>query len=79
MEYENSAAHHGLAVVFLTSEEIRMLTGFAQKAKQVEHLRRQGIPFYLNASGQPVVARSAVEGGRMPDAKKSWRPAILGT
>lgn len=67
--------------MFLTPDELRTLTGKAQKAKQVEHLRRQGIPFYLNASGHPIVARSAIEGGAkstQPE-RKQWRPAVLGT
>ena len=67
--------------LFLTPEEIRTLTGRAQKSKQVEQLRRSGIPFTLNASGQPIVTRTAIEGGRKEEfiTKKTWRSATLGT
>jgi hypothetical protein len=67
-------------VTFLEPDEIRVLTGKAQKAKQIEQLRRMGIPFYVNASGHPVIARVTVEGGRkdQPETLKPWRPAVLG-
>ncbi len=67
-------------MTFLDAPDIRRLTGKAQKAKQVQQLRTMGIPFYVNASGHPIVARSAVEGGRKEQAKtvQPWRPAVLG-
>jgi hypothetical protein len=67
--------------MFLTPRELRELTGKAQKAKQVEQLRRMAVPHYLNASGHPVVARAVIEGGRKehPAAHQPWRPAVLGT
>lgn len=66
--------------MFLEPSEIRTLTGKAQKAKQIEQLRRMGVPFYVNASGHPVIARAVVEGGRkeQPANLKPWRPAVLG-
>lgn len=66
--------------MFLTQEDLRTLTGKAQKAKQAEQLRRMGIPFYLNASGHPIVARSAIEGGRLTEQPKpTWRSTVLGS
>lgn len=67
-------------MIFLEPDEIRVLTGVAQKAKQIEQLRRMGIPFYVNASGHPVIARTAVEGGRKDhlDTIKPWRSSVLG-
>lgn len=65
---------------FLTDEDIRRLTGFAHKAKQVTQLRRMGVPFFVNASGQPVVACSAVQGGaKAAEAKvpQPWVPRVL--
>ncbi|WP_411464032.1 DUF4224 domain-containing protein [Ferrovum myxofaciens] len=67
--------------LFLTPEEVCILTGRTQKSKQVQQLRASGIPFTLNACGQPVVTRSAVEGGKRDEqaGKKPWRSAALGT
>jgi hypothetical protein len=47
------------ADLFLDDDALRKLTGCAQKAKQVAQLRRMGIPFWINARGQAVVACSA--------------------
>jgi len=70
------------ASVFLDPDDIRRLTGRGQKSKQAKVLRDRGIPFYLNASGQPVVARAVVEGDDRKEASaapQAWRPAVLGT
>ncbi len=50
--------------MFLTPAELRTLTGRAHKARQIEALRRMGIPHWINAAGCPVVPRAALEGGR---------------
>ena len=47
---------------FLTREETVQLTGRKQPKKQAETLRKNGIPFFTNAAGYPVVSRSAIEG-----------------
>ena len=65
--------------MFLDDEELARLTGFSQKARQVQQLPMMGIPFYVNAAGRAVVARSVLEGSRQ-EAKKtvgSWSPAAL--
>jgi hypothetical protein len=70
-------------MMFLEPEELRVLTGKAQKVKQVEQLRRMGLPFYVNAAGHPVVARAVIEGASRQEQSaaivKPWRPAVLGT
>ena len=67
-----------LTATFLDDEELRQLTGFAHKAKQVAQLRRMGIPFWLNAASRPVVARSALEGSKKPEKPaKKWESAYL--
>lgn len=48
--------------MFLTQEELVILTGRKIKSKQIEALRRMGLPFHVNAVGKPVVARVAIEG-----------------
>lgn len=63
--------------MFLTKDEIAALTGRKIKSKQIEALRRMGLPFWVNANNAPVVARAAIEGRReAEDASKStWKPA----
>lgn len=67
--------------MFLQPDEIKKLTGRGHKSKQIEQLRRMGIPFYINAAGCPVVAKAAIEGGRLDKSltEKPWRPEVLGT
>jgi hypothetical protein len=66
---------------FLDLDELRWLTGWAQKSKQIAQLRRMGIPFYVNALGLPIVARSVIEGTRtkIQEPNTRWRSAIDGT
>lgn len=62
--------------LFLTADQLRQLTGCAQKAKQVEQLRRMGVPFWVNARGQAVVACSAVNGAPKAEAKAQPRTRV---
>lgn len=62
--------------MFLTPDEVADLTGYRQPAKQVEHLRRQRIPFHLNRAGHPKVARAILEGRAAAPAKPAtWSPS----
>ncbi|MFM2466669.1 DUF4224 domain-containing protein [Paraburkholderia sp. RL17-368-BIF-A] len=63
---------------FLSNQELVVLTGRKLKSKQVEALRRMGLPFFVNACGRPVVTRTAVEGGKAVRAASGWSPSILG-
>ena len=65
--------------LFLTPEELRDLTGFSVKSKQIEQLRRQRIPFFVNGHGRPVVTVAAVKGEKDVAAapQKGWRSAAL--
>lgn len=72
--------------LFLTQEEVAELTGIkrgrdgkTRNQLQCEHLRRNGVPFFPNASGEPKIARSAIEGGSKAAQPKQtgWRPAAL--
>lgn len=67
------------APTFLTSDDVATLTGRKIKSLQVEALRHMGIPFFVNAIGYPVVARSAVEGkaAPVPQEKSAWVPPGL--
>jgi len=64
--------------LFLTAEDLRALTGFAIKTRQIAQLRIMGIPFRINGCGRPVVTVTAVD-GRMDQQpiKPAWQPAVL--
>jgi hypothetical protein len=68
-------------VLFLTDDEVVELTGYRQRRKQVEMLKRQRVPFHLNAAGQPKVARAALEGSRSDrnGSVKGWTPSWADT
>jgi hypothetical protein len=64
--------------MFLTEDEVSVLTGRKVKKLQVEQLRRMGIPFYVNAVGRPVVVRSVLEGRKEQETTKpKWQPRML--
>jgi len=54
--------------MFLTTEEIELLTGHRQAGAQIRWLQRTGYRVVVNALGRPVVARAEVDrklaGGR---------------
>lgn len=64
---------------FLEPAEIATLTGRKFKSRQIDTLRRMAIPFFVNATGHPVVARAAIDGAKAPAAepKKPWVPKVL--
>ena len=61
---------------FLTADDVATLTGRKLKSLQVQALRQMGIPFFINAIGRPVVARSTVEGKTtpIPQERAAWVP-----
>lgn len=68
--------------MFLTAEEIADLTGIRKGRQgmtrgqlQAAHLRAIGVPFWLNAAGEPKVARSFFDGStaRAPEPER-WHP-----
>lgn len=63
--------------MFLTQDELVALTGRKIKSKQIEVLRRMGLPFWVNAVGKPVVSVAAIEGRKADIPKKpepAWEP-----
>lgn len=70
--------------MFISKEELVELTGRKIRSKQIDALRRMGVPFFVNACGRAVVARSVIEGrtGAVSrderGGRPSWSPAILG-
>lgn len=64
--------------LFLSAEDLHTLTGFSVKAKQIEQLRKMGVPFFVNGCGRPVVAVSVVEGRKQEiQPQQGWKPAVL--
>ena len=60
---------------FLDKDDVAALTGRKTKSKQIEALRKMGLPFWVNAVGKPVVTTSAVEGVRRETMqKRAWTP-----
>lgn len=57
---------------FLTTEAMIRLTGRRRKTKQIEALRTMGLPFWVNAIGEPVVTIAAVEGRKDGPREKVW-------
>ncbi len=65
--------------LFLTADELRELTGYAIKARQIAQLRSMGIAFRINGCGKPVVTRSSIDGVKeQPGTQLSaWKPSLL--
>ncbi|TAJ52088.1 MAG: DUF4224 domain-containing protein [Nevskiaceae bacterium] len=66
--------------MFLTKDDIVMLTGTRHRSKQINWLRNSGIRFWVNVAGTPVVARSAIEGtpSKIEESGQSqWQPNAL--
>jgi len=66
-----------MSASFLDSEEIAELTGRKIKSKQIEALRKMGIPYFVNATGHPVVTRNAIEGKKEEPQQRKWTPNVL--
>lgn len=60
--------------MFLTPAEVAELTSYKRYGKQVEALRKMGIPCRVNPSGRPIVVRAALEGaGKVVEAPQGRR------
>lgn len=81
------AEFHTYASMFLTPDQIADLTGIrkgrhgqTRAQLQCAHLKRIGVPFWVNAAGEPKVARSFFECGRQAEPQRpGWQPAALKT
>lgn len=63
--------------MFLTRAQVAELTGAKIKRLQIAHLRANGIRFYVNAAGWPVVPVSAIDGKpAKDDTDKPWRSKL---
>lgn len=64
--------------MFLTDEHLIRFTGRKTKSKQIAWLRKEGIPFRINATGHPVVTRAVVEGrDQEKERQRGWTPRLM--
>ncbi|GEM_PF-4954900 len=67
--------------LFLTRDEIKLLTGTADRKKQIACLTYNRMPFTLDVFGRPVVTITAVEGRSKsspePDNNDCFMPSWL--
>lgn len=47
--------------MFLSKEEVKRLTGTPQKKKQIEYLKKKGIPFLCDINGFPVAHKYHID------------------
>jgi hypothetical protein len=67
-----------MSTTFLTREEVKELTAAHRKKRQINILRAQRIPFFINAAGWPVVTRAAIQGGGTTEScTVGWTPPVL--
>ncbi len=65
----------------LSEDALEKLTGWKQPKKQIEQLRKQGIPFFVNGRNKPVVLATSLEISQQTSSKKQsqtkWSPTVL--
>lgn len=59
--------------VFLTKEELILLTKYKQKTKQREHLAKEGIKFKVARDGSPLVLKEAVIFELLPKSRQAFK------
>lgn len=64
---------------FISEEDVRRLTQTKYKLKQIDCLRKNGILFFTSAHGNPVVPKTAINGGKINNVieTKSWTPNVI--
>ena len=59
---------------FLEPDDVRRLTGYEMASFQLKFCRNNGIPAWLNAKGEVIIARAAIEGRKTAANEPAWRP-----
>lgn len=67
-----------MSSLFLEPDELVTLTGRKAKSRQIEWLRKSGVPFRVNATGHPVVTKASIEGKPEAVASRAWTPRVIG-
>ena len=64
--------------IFLTPNEITLLTGYKRKTDQRKQLQHLGISFYVNKFGHPVVVKESLtqESGVRPSVNVDAMPDL---
>lgn len=62
--------------IFLEKDDMAKLTGRKIKSLQIKVLSKMGLPFRVNACGEPVVTVAAVEGRRDAAVPATWSPTL---
>lgn len=63
--------------MLVDDDDLRRITGRRSKSHQIAWLRQSGIPFFVNATGHPVVTRAAVEGRQEAEKPQRWQPRVI--
>ena len=64
--------------IFISQNDLELLTGKKRKSCQIESLRDMGIAFYVNAAGRPVVPVSSINKKEIEKQNNdNWVPAVL--
>lgn len=58
---------------FLEPDDVEKLTGYVMASKQLKWCRNNGVRAYLNARGEVVVPRSAIDGTKAAN-EPTWTP-----
>ena len=61
----------------LTEEQLKVYVGSPKKSRQIEWLKKEGIPFRVKVTGHPAVLWSDLEGRRQDSVSAAWNPAVL--
>jgi hypothetical protein len=64
--------------MFLSQDDVEVLTGFRSSRRQIETLRKMGILFHVNGRQKPVVPVAAITGAKPAQAEHGkWNPLVL--
>lgn len=62
--------------MFLSVDEIERLTGYKRKLQQCEQLTKMGVPYRVNARGEPIVSIAYINGTSKQPEKQTWQPKL---
>ena len=64
----------------LSEDDLEKLTDWKHSKKQIEQLRKQGIPFFVNGKNKPVVLTSSLDIAEhksiVKQVQSKWSPPV---
>lgn len=60
--------------MFLTDAQIRRLTGHREKHAQADWLRANGVRYWVNAAGKPIVPCTEITSPGAAPVAPGWQP-----